>query len=249
MQQQQQQIRDRVAQCIALAEQKFGISMPTVDVRFDLRGRAAGMACMRGNQFFLRFNVNHMKLGGKTWEHLLNETVPHEVAHTVCQAFPLMGRRHDAGWRRVCIALGGNGSRCYSAEDAPEAIAQQRPYVYTTTAGRKCPVSAAIHKRIQAGRNYTMKNGGGQLTAHCQYEYAGNTVKPAVAVTQHTVQVPPKQSAPTSGASKADLVRARIAQAKSRAENSGVVVQWAIDCLGMSRSMAQTYVRNNWQKV
>ena len=83
MQQQQQQIRDRVAQCIALAEQKFGISMPTVDVRFDLRGRAAGMACMRGNQFFLRFNVGHMKLGGKTWEHLLNETVPHEVAHSV----------------------------------------------------------------------------------------------------------------------------------------------------------------------
>jgi len=123
MQAQIEAIRARVQQCIALAEDKFTIKMPKVDVRFDLTGRAAGMACMRYGQFSLRFNKNHIKLGGKTFEHLLNDTVPHEVAHTVCQAFPRMGRNHDAGWKRVCIALGGNGSRCYSEEDAPEAVA------------------------------------------------------------------------------------------------------------------------------
>lgn len=232
-------IKAKVAECIAAAEARFGVKMPYVQIRFDLTGRAAGIAGytrrMDGNYFYLRFNTKHMALGGQTWEHLLNDTVPHEVAHTVCQAFPKHGRNHDAGWKRVCIALGGNGKRCYSEDDAPEAIAAQRPYVYTTTVGRTVRVSKVIHSKIQQGRIYSYKGGLGTLNRSCAYNYAAavTATKPAVTAVK---------------GSKADLVRARIQLAKANGEGSSTVVNYAVTTLGMSLSLAKTYTKNNWNK-
>lgn len=48
---------------------------------------------------------------------------------------------------------------------------------------------------------------------------------------------------------KSDQVRARIAIAKQNSEADAVVVQWAIDNLGMARQLARVYVKNNWAKV
>ena len=248
MQDQIQAIRNKVAECVALAEKKFGIKMPQVQVRFDLTGRAAGMAGVRYGQFYLRFNVNHIKLGGKSWEHLLNDTVPHEVAHTVCQAFPRFGRNHDRGWKAVCVALGGNGNRCYSEQDAPEAIAQMRPYVYITTNGHEVRVTKVIHSKIQKGSVYNFRQGKGQVNRQCQYSYMA---APAVAASKKpvvfsTAPAPAPKAVVPAGASKADMVRARIAQARARSEGAEVVVLWAVEVLGMSRSLAKTYVKNNW---
>lgn len=251
MQAQMEAIRNKVNECIQKANKTYGIQMPAVDVRFDLTGRAAGMAMVRYGQYVVRFNVNHMRLGGQTWEHLLNDTVPHEVAHLVCYFQPQLGRAHNNGWKRVCLALGGNGQRCYSEEDAPEAHAALRPYVYTTTLGQKCPVTPVQHRKIQAGTTYTMRRGGGVINRQCQYEYMGNTVqaKPAQVPAQAQQKPVQRPAAPAAGASKADMVRARIAQAKARGEAPAVVVQWAVDCLGMTRSLASSYVKNNWPKV
>lgn len=259
MQDQIQAIRNKVQECIARAEQKFGIKMPQVQVRFDLTGRAAGMAGMRYGNFYLRFNTNHMRLGGKTWEHLLNDTVPHEVAHTVCQAFPKFGRNHDAGWKRVCIALGGNGTRCYSEQDAPEAVAAQRPYVYITTNGHEVRVTKVIHSKIQNGASYVYKGGKGKINRECQFNYM---TAPAVVATKKpvvvdntlvlgtkTVEIPLKKPTATAGASKADLIRARIQQAKARGETAEIVVQFGMEVLGMTASLAKTYVKNNWNKA
>lgn len=248
MQDKIQAIRNKVAECIRLAEQQFGVTMPQVQIRFDLKGRAAGIAGRRYGQFYLRFNCNHIALGGKTWEHMINDTVPHEVAHTVCQAFPQLGRNHNPGWKRVCKALGGNGERCYTEQDAPEAVAAQRPFVYITTAGHQVRVSKVIHRKIQSGSVYGYRDGRGQLNNQCQYSYmdaaAIQQTKEPVVVNTTKVK---SQTKPVSGnGSKADLVRARIAQAKARSEDAGVVVQWAVETLGMSRSLAKTYVKNNW---
>ena len=141
MQQRIQQVQDKVNQLMARAEQLYGVRMPAVRIRFDLTGRAAGIAgCMinrwtrEASDFYLRFNTSHMR-SDTDWPHLINDVVPHEIAHTVCQAFPRLGKHHDAGWQRVCLALGGNGRRTYSAADAPEAVARQRPVQYVSTTG------------------------------------------------------------------------------------------------------------------
>lgn len=258
-----QAVRAKVTECIRIAEQRFGITMPQVDVRFDLKGRAAGIAGYRGRNFFLRFNVNHMALGGLTWDHLLNDTVPHEVAHTVCQAFPNFGRNHDAGWKRVCVALGGNGRRCYSEDDAPEAVAAQRPYVYVTTQGHEVRVTKVMHAKIQRGSSYTFKGGKGQLTRECQYNYMAapvvntprvvHTPAPTVQMPAPEVRRPAPVTAPVAGTfgggSNADKVRARIALAKREGQGEEAVIQWAVINLGQTRSLARSYVKNNWNKV
>jgi predicted SprT family Zn-dependent metalloprotease len=257
MQAQIQAIKTKVQECIKAAEAKFGITMPNVDIRFDLTGRAAGMAGFHYGKFYLRFNTKHMALGGQTWDHLLNDTVPHEVAHTVCQAFPKFGRNHDAGWKRVCIALGGNGQRCYSEADAPEAVAAQRPYVYITTTGHECRVTKVIHTKIQRGTTYTMKGGKGKLTRECQYNYmtapaVKAAAKPVVVNTDtiklgtKMVEVPIKKPAPAPAtASKAEQIRAMIKRGNTQEQ----VVEWAVATLGMTRALAKTYVKNNWNKV
>lgn len=255
MQQQIEQIKAKVQECIKLAEAKFGITMPHVEVRFDLKGRAAGMAGMinrfSGQQFYLRFNVQHMQLGGKTWEHLLNDTVPHEVAHTVCQAFPKFGRNHDQGWKRVCIALGGNGSTRYGEQDAPEAVAQQRPWVYITTTGHEVRVTNVIHKKIQHQHaGYIMKGGKGKINRECQYSYMTApaqraAAKPVVVQQPAPVAAPVQRTAlpavAPATASKAEQVRAML----RRGNTAEQVVEWAVSVLGMKAALARTYVKNN----
>lgn len=48
---------------------------------------------------------------------------------------------------------------------------------------------------------------------------------------------------------KADVVRTRIGIAKRNNEDPTVVVQWAVDNLGMTKALAKSYVQNNWSKV
>jgi predicted SprT family Zn-dependent metalloprotease len=231
-----------------------------VQIRFDLTGRAAGMAGMINREgvrhFYLRFNRTHMALGGKTWEHLLNDTVPHEVAHTVCQAFPQYGRNHDAGWQRVCIALGGNGQTRYGEADAPEAVAAQRPYVYITTLGHEVRVTKVVHSKIQRGVDYIMKGGKGRINRECQYSFmTAPTVKaaakPVVVQQPAPVQRPATVAQPAAQGSNAQRLRVYLAQAKQDVGSEAVeqTIAWAIATLGMKPALARTYVKNNWSKV
>ena len=48
---------------------------------------------------------------------------------------------------------------------------------------------------------------------------------------------------------KSDQVRYRIRIAKQNNESESVVVQWAIDVLGMKKPLATTYVKSNWHKA
>lgn len=252
-----EEIRAKVREVIALGEKKLGVTLPKIDIRFDLRGRSAGVAGYRGSNFYVRFNVGHLQLGGQTYEHILENTVSHEIAHSFCQAFPKFGRNHDAGWKRVCLALGGNGRRCYDEDDAPEAVAAQRPYVYITTHGHEVRVTKVMHTKIQKGASYTAK-GKGQLTRQCQFNYmsAPTADKPLV-LTGKNIEIPmakpkaaPKERAVAAGGqSNASLIRSRIAQAKARGETMNDVILFGIQALGMTKALATTYVRNNWDKV
>ena len=53
----------------------------------------------------------------------------------------------------------------------------------------------------------------------------------------------------SNGMRKSDQVRYRISIAKQNNEEQDQVIDWAIANLGMARSLAKTYVNNNWNKV
>lgn len=173
MQTQAQQVIDRCKVAFAKAKELYNLDLSMVSIRFDLKGAAAGMACARGSMFtgrtyYMRFNRDMMQR--EAFDHVLNNTVPHEVAHIVCFMNPLLGRNHDAGWERVCRALGGSGATRHQ-EDV--VYGKGRTFEYTTTAGHKVRLSEQRHNGVQRGGALSYRGGKGIVNKSCAYEIVG----------------------------------------------------------------------------
>lgn len=238
------QVRKKVAEVLYRAEQLYGLDMSQVAVRLDLRGRSAGQAGCRigmgGKTYdhYIRLNISMINTVG--FDHVFNETIPHEIAHVICYMNPSLGRNHDAGWRRVCQNLGGQGNRCHEQE---VVFAKGNTYTYTTTTGHKVNMSQRRHRSIQMGVVYNVR-GKGQISKACnwdRYVAAAETVAAPV-------ENKPAERAPAAG-TKADQIRAKIAVAKANGIDQETVIQFAIMVLGMSKSLAKTYVKNNWNRA
>ena len=137
--------------CLAIAEEKYGALGP-VAIRYDLRGRAAGMACCKisrltgeASDLALRFNREAMQLD---WDHMVRETIPHEIAHLVAYAKPELGaKNHNAQWRRISQTLGCKGERCHKIQLTPARRVTR--YKYRTDSGREVLAGPKHHKMIQ----------------------------------------------------------------------------------------------------
>lgn len=243
-----QQVCARVEHLVNLYEsQRPGFKVPKINILFDLRGRAAGQAGRRSLNYYIRFNRDMMM--NEAWDHLLNDTVPHELAHIICFADG-SDRAHGYFWKRTCQLLGGSGDRCHS-----EAVtyAKGNTYVYTTSTGHSISISEQRHRKVQAGKVYTAR-GRGRIDNQCAWSLQGSKIvnTPAVSTKEVPVQtLLPKVAVQTAGGSKADQLRSYLKQAKADlgSEAFEKTVTWAVATLGMSRTLAKTYVKNNWSKV
>lgn len=251
LEQRKAQVIAKVKLLTEKAEKMFGIKLPQLAVQFDLRGRAAGMACREhcaGEYYYsVRFNVD--MLTNDAWDHVYNNTVPHELAHIVCMAYPKFGRNHDSGWKRVCAMLGGNAQRCHSEQ---VTYAKGKTYAYKATCGTVVNMSQVRHRRIQQGASFTLRATGGKIHRECEFSLVGQAVAPTVreVAKKAPVAAKPATTAKPAGApSNAALIRARIAQAKARNEGMEAVIDFGQTVLGMTRALSATYVKNNWAKV
>ena len=177
---QQQQIVDNCKAVFAKAKELYPhLNFDAVGIRFDLVGRCAGMAHRRGGHYFMRFNRD--MLNREAFDHILNDTVPHEIAHIVCFMDPRLGRNHDYGWANVCRRLGGTGGRTHNEE---VVYGKGLTYEYTTTTGHKVRISQQLHSRMhQRGATYTYRGGKGAINkncAHCVVGAQGRTLKEPV---------------------------------------------------------------------
>lgn len=188
-----QQIIERFNAITKQASTLFSLDLSNVGLHFDLKGRAAGMACRRGSQYYVRINTDMLKR--EAFDHLINDTIPHEVAHIVCFMKPSLGNNHDYGWASVCRKLGGSGTRCHSEE---VVYGKGVTYEYTTTTGHTVRISERIHKNIMRGSSYTYRGGKGKINATCAHAVvgvAGRTldtpiVKKAVTTVEHITPAP-----------------------------------------------------------
>ena len=262
-----QTVRDAAVDCIARAEKMYGVDMSRVQVRFDLKGTAAGMAGMQGLRSaptcYLRFNTT--MIDGAGYEHVLNDTVPHEVAHMVCFMNPRLGKGHDSGWARVCRALGGTGDTRHNEE---VLYARGNTYEYTCTEGNTTRFSEQRHRKIQRGvARFNMKQGG-TIDKTCAFELVGVSGTPIAAKRTPTAPVTAKVQAPVAApktatataaqpqttkprptGSKADLIRAAILRCKTNDFERTLAVDYGVNELGMTRNLARKYVNENWSKV
>lgn len=275
----QQQIIDKCKAVFAKAKELYGLDMSQVGIHFDLKGRAAGMACRRGSQYFMRFNRD--MLTREAFDHVLNDTVSHEIAHICCFMNRTLGSNHDAGWTRVCRALGGTGDRTHS-----EAVVYGKghTYEYTTDRGHKVRMGDKHHATVQRGIPLRYKNNKGTVTKECAYSIVGVQGRTlAVPVVKVPTKVVPVQAiiptsvpvvnpvvtaargsytigvaAPTprtpatampTGASKASIARAIMLAGHTRGETYENVITAIMRATGHDRQLARATYRANCVKV
>lgn len=158
-----QQIIEKTKHVFALATEKYGFDVDFNDIHlvFKNKGRSAGQASIkrhyRKHQYGLMFSLESAALD---MDEMLNDTIPHEVAHLVNFNQPHTGKNHDMGWKSVCIGLGGHGGRTHSQELTKTKYRKQ--YLYVTDSGDERIVgSAKKHNNIQhRGAVYTIRATG-----------------------------------------------------------------------------------------
>jgi SprT protein len=146
----QREVIAETARYLDLAGRELGRAFPLPAIRFDLRGRMAGMYRVRCGEREIRYNP---WLFARDFPGHVKATVPHEAAHCVVHA--LHGRRrvcpHGREWREIMHLFGAEARACgnYSLEGVP--IRRMRRYDYACHC-RRHRLSAIRHKRVQTSR-------------------------------------------------------------------------------------------------
>ena len=186
--------------------------MANVDIRLDIRGyRVAGMACRKGyTNFYLRFHPDAVE---KHWDEMVSDVIPHEVAHTVCQMNPTLGKNHDQGWKRVCARLGGNAERTHDMTFGEKPVREE--CWYRTSTGHLVDLGPIRHAKLQQRKVKEYRaRGMGRVTAD---GYVGNVKPGETAPVEQAAQekapeqkTQPKSTSRTQSGSKAEQARRYI---------------------------------------
>lgn len=163
-------VEDKIAEVKALVHARYNMDLSTLRVRYDLKGRTAGWA-IGGHT--IRLNTTAIYGDEAHFRDMVNDTVPHEIAHIVCHRNPSLGRKHDAGWAAVCRALGGTGKRTHDMTTIE--FARGRTYIYTSTGGKEYAISEQRHRRVQTGGSFRFRNASwGIVDQYCAYSVKFN---------------------------------------------------------------------------
>lgn len=112
-------VEEKVAEIIAVASAFFNQPFATPRIAYELSGTVAGRATYASHQI----DLNYILLQRET-EDMVNDTVPHEVAHLITGiVYPetkgsrnCKGSPHGPEWQSVMRVLGVNPSRCHTLD-------------------------------------------------------------------------------------------------------------------------------------
>jgi SprT protein len=163
--QQAEAINAKVAELMEIANTKLQqfhytgkLPLLVPEMKYDLKGTTAGQACARYKMgtnpyYYVRLNL---KLLHKHWEYLFNQTLPHEVAHTVVQQVWPSAKSHGSQWKMVCTWFGIVPHRTHDLPATPARKRKPRTNAYycSCAVDNEHLVSDLIHKRIGLGRRY-----------------------------------------------------------------------------------------------
>lgn len=160
----QAQVRHATEAWIERARELTGASarrLPVPAVAFDLRGRAAGQAVFARRSRECRIRINAKLLASHPRE-MLDETVPHEVAHVVI--YRLHGRRvrpHGAEWKALMRAFGVAPEPCHTLPSEPARRLKQ--YRYRCACSEPVWLTSIRHNRARRGTVYLCRRCGEKL--------------------------------------------------------------------------------------
>jgi SprT protein len=100
-------------------------------------------------------------------EDMINNTIPHEVAHVVVRQTWPSAKGHGKEWKLMMYYLGLEAERCHSYDTVAARQRQKapRPHVYYCNCDEPHRVTNILHRRMQQGRRYTCRKCGSYLTA------------------------------------------------------------------------------------
>ena len=278
MQDRFQAVRNKVAEILAQAQAQYGVKIEA-QVLFNLTGGTAGTASCRfspitGDVGDYKLRFNRELVMGKHFEDMLKNTIAHEIAHLVTYARPDLGRNHNAGWRKICIELGGNGKTRHNYEITPRGGG----FTYKASCGTEILVSKQMHNKIQAGAVRVLLKTRGKINRSCAWAHQGQPlplvpqvlkvpvitsptlappmcdVQPVAAAPNPATQppVPAQRTVPTTRTGEltwAEKVRRLIRTHKPRGTSQETVISLAIMNLGMTLERARSCVKAHWNKV
>jgi len=148
----QAQATEQTRKLLQQALARLNLRARELEIRFDLRGRAAGQArCGSRDPWLIRYNAVLLRENG---ERFIAETVPHEVAHLV--AYHRHGPRirpHGPEWQAIMGQLGATPERCHQYDLSHVPRRTTRVYTYHCACGEH-QLTSIRHRRILAGRTY-----------------------------------------------------------------------------------------------
>jgi len=155
-------VTDRTLALLKRAERHFRHVMPTIDIRFDLRGKSAGMVRFQdGKRPVVRYN---MQLFSENHETFIARTVPHEVAHIVARTLFGAGiRPHGEEWRAVMAFFGSEATRCHEFDISRSVSRRLHRFSYRCNC-REYQLTSIRHNRVLAGQTYQCRTCRAALT-------------------------------------------------------------------------------------
>ncbi|MBL3598487.1 MAG: SprT-like domain-containing protein [gamma proteobacterium endosymbiont of Lamellibrachia anaximandri] len=151
----QQTVLARTKALLERAGQHFGQPVPEVEINFELKGQAAGMARFPAlDKPQIRYNAH---LLDENADDFLKQTVPHEVAHVIARAYYSRNiRPHGTEWQSVMHFFGAEASRCHSYDTQRASTRKLQQFRYACGCSEHL-LTSIRHKRIQAGLRYSCR--------------------------------------------------------------------------------------------
>jgi SprT protein len=146
---------------IRQAERHYAIAIPPVEIRFDLRGTAAGMVLFpHRNPPVIRYNPILLQ---HNQQDFLTQTLPHEVAHLIARTLHGKAiRPHGHEWKTIMQFFGADSLRChnYATENIP--VKKLRRFAYACGC-QQHQLTTIRHNRIKKGLTYRCRQCGETL--------------------------------------------------------------------------------------
>lgn len=150
----QRQVIEATRRFIALARSHYRIDIPPPQLRFDLRGRAAGMVVFyRGDTPATTIRYND-RLLQENKQAFIRQTVPHEVAHLIARRlFGTCIKPHGPEWRTIMTLFKTEPSRCHNFSTEHIRTRRMKRFLYRCDC-RKHWLSTIRHHRYLQGTTY-----------------------------------------------------------------------------------------------
>lgn len=144
---------------LAEANATFGTNICLTYIKYFQRGQCLGRAGHLNGSFYLKFNIEAIE---KYWNDMVNDTIPHEIAHLVCFA-KRSDNGHGRNWKAVCSRLGGRPASSCNGKQLTKARRTLR-FEYIMPSGRVYWATSMKHKgMIIGGRAMTFNDTGERI--------------------------------------------------------------------------------------